>query len=150
MGHQTIIYGQISGATWKYEDHDKLHRLNTEVINALPDMDAEFPFLNRSMFAIPNEQGTYGEQVIAFGASYKSLEYEWHSWLHKFESLLQKLYWVDVIIHAEFEVMGNFTYKWFVNHELIRPNWHQEPLQPIADWQFESNGPRSFEEELGK
>lgn len=141
MGHHTIIYGRINGATWKVEDHDKLQRLNTEVINRLPDNDPGFPCINRSMFAIPNEQGTYRDQVITFGASYKTLEYEWHLWIEKFEALLQQLFWFDVTIHADFEMMGTFTYNWHVNHEIIPQHWHQGAPQPIVEWQFESTGP---------
>jgi len=42
MAHHTIIYGRINGSTWKTEDYYKLHRLNTEVINNLPENDSEF------------------------------------------------------------------------------------------------------------
>jgi len=76
MAHNTKIYGYINGATWKTEDFYKLHRLNAEVISSLPSEDKGFPFINQSMFSIPDEQGIFRQQIITFGASYKTLEYE--------------------------------------------------------------------------
>ena len=63
MAHHTIIYGRINGATWKTEDYYKLHQLNVEIINSLPHDDSEFPWINRSMFSVPNEQGIFRDQV---------------------------------------------------------------------------------------
>lgn len=150
MAHHTIISGRISGATWKREDYYKLHRLNAKVIDSLPENDPEFPWINRSMFSIPNNQGIFRDQVITFGASYKTLEYEWHLWIEKFESLLKKLFWFDVIIHAEFEVMGDYKYEWLINYDLIKDNWYKGTPKPIIEWSFDSNGPRTFENELKK
>ena len=76
MSHNTKVYGYINGATWKTEDFYRLHRLNTEIIASLPETDNNFPYLNRSMFSIPDEQGVFRQQIITFGASYKTLEHE--------------------------------------------------------------------------
>ena len=143
MAHHTIIYGRISGAFGKVEDYYKLHRLNAEVINSLPIDDSEFPWINRSMFSIPNEQGTFRDQVITFGASYKTLEYEWHLWIEKFEEVLKRLFWFDVTIHAEFEVLGDYKYSWVVDINEI-DKWHKDYPETITEWKFESNGPRNF------
>lgn len=149
MGHHTIVYGRISGATWKTKDYYKLHRYNREVLDSLPETDAEYPWLNRSMFSIPNEQGVYRDQVITFGASYKTLEYEWHIWMDRFEELLKKLFWFDVTIHAEFEIMGKYQYHWEINHDLLGDtNWYKEIPEPVTEWKFEGNGPRTFEDAL--
>lgn len=147
MAHHTSIYGRINGATWKTEDYYKLHRINAAIIQALPDRDTEFPWINRSMFSIPNGQGTFREQIITFGASYKTLEYGWHLWIEKFEGLLKQLFWYDAIIHAEFEVMGSYQYNWEANLAHM-DHWHQEVPEPIKEWQFKSNGPRTFEDQL--
>ncbi|WP_299224164.1 hypothetical protein [uncultured Aquimarina sp.] len=147
MAHHTIIYGRISGATWKTEDYYKLHRLNVEIISSLPDDDSEFPWINTSMFSIPNEQGIFRDQVITFGASYKTLEYDWHLWIEKFEEILKKLFWFDVTIHAEFEVMGDYKYDWLIDIDKI-DKWHKETPEPISQWKFKSDGPRTFENEL--
>ena len=143
MAHHTIIYGRISGAFGKFEDFYKLHRLNAEVINSLPIDDSEFPWINRSMFSIPNEQGTFRDQVITFGASYKTLENSWHLWIEKFEEVLKRLFWYDVTIHAEFEVRGDYKYSWIININEI-DKWHKQYPETITDWKFESNGPRHF------
>lgn len=146
MAHHTIIYGRISGTTWKTEDYYKLHRLNKEIIDQLPENDSNFPWINRSMFSIPNEQGVFRDQVITFGASYKTLEHEWDLWINKFEELLKKLFWSDVSIHAEFEVMGNFQYNWLIDLNLIEENnWYEKKPKPITQWTFKSSGPRKFE-----
>lgn len=139
MSHHTIIYGRITGATWNTEDYYKLHRLNKEIINNLPENDPEFPWINRSMFSIPNEQGVFIDQVINFGASYRTLEYEWGLWIPKFESNLKKLFWYDVTIHAEFEVMGTFQYNWEINYDLIgENNWLKENPEPIGEWKLDN------------
>lgn len=97
------------------------------------------------MFSIPNEQGVFRDQVITFGASYKTLEHEWDLWINKFEELLKKMFWFNVIIYAEFEIMGNFKYVWSINPKLIGTNnWHKKKPEPIIEWKFESNGPREF------
>ena len=108
-----------------------------------------YPWINRSMFSIPNEQGAFRDQVITFGASYKTLEHEWHLWIKKFEIILKRLYWFDVTIHSEFEVMGDYKYDWLINTDQI-DKWHKDPPEPILDWNFESDGPRSFKNELKK
>ena len=118
MAHHTIIYGRICGAAWKTDDYYKLHRLNKETIARLPADDPEFPYINRSMFSIADKQGVFRDQVITFGASYKTLEYEWHDWIEKFESILRQLFWYDATIHAEFEVMGKYRFDWLTNHGL--------------------------------
>ncbi len=146
MAHHTIIFGRIKGATWKTEDYYKLHRLNLEVLNSLPEKDFEFPWINRSMFSTPNEQGVFRDQTITFGASYKTLEYEWHLWIEKFEEILKKLFWFDATIYAEFEVMGSYKYDWQINLDQI-DKWHNDTPEPIVEWTFESDGPRTFENE---
>ena len=95
MTQQTIIYGYIQGAEWMSSDLRKLHRLNREVIHAMPVKD-KFPYLTQGMFAIPGdepEQGTFRSQIIHFGGSMKEVEVQWRQWLEKFEALLRKLYW---------------------------------------------------------
>ena len=147
MAHHSIIYGHIKGPSWKTKDYYKVHRLNQKVIEALPKSDVDFPWINQSMFNIPNEQGVFRDQIITFGARYKTLEYEWHLWLEKFEAILRKLYWLEASIHTRFEVMGSYEYHWSLSREEQARCLFEEPI-PIANWIFESTGPRSFEEML--
>src|SRR5688572_2477748 len=117
MGHVSIVYGHIIGAAHYPDDYHKLQRLNKEILSSLPETD-EYPWIHRNMFHCPdphNIQGTYREQVITFGASYKAVEMEWSEWLGKFESILKKLYWMSATIHLETELVGNHTYEWVID-----------------------------------
>jgi hypothetical protein len=145
MTQQTIIYGYIQGAEWMSSDLRKLHRLNREVIANLPEKDT-FPYLTRSMFAIPGdepEQGTYRSQIIHFAASMKEAELQWKKWLEKFEALLRKLYWFNAKVHLRAEVIGDFDYEWTVDANQIVLFLKDAP-KPPTNWFFDG-GPRSFE-----
>lgn len=133
MGHISIVYGHIIGATWRNEDYHKLQRLNKEVINVLSDYDEVFPWITRSMFLVPNpdKDKLYKDQVIVFGASYKSVEHEWEEWLGKFEIILKQLYWSNATIHLETELVGNHRYEW--TFDISQPD----------NWTFKG-GPRKF------
>lgn len=144
MAHEALVYGCICAPAWKTDDFYQLHRLNKTVLQSLPENDTTFPCINRSMFSIPNEQGIYHQQVIAFGASYRNLEYEWHIWLDKFESILRTLYWWDIRLVTEFEIMGTYTYHWNVSPDQQKIDFMGSP-QPVSAWQFSSDGPRHFE-----
>lgn len=152
MAHHTIIYGHICGAFGRVgDDYYKLHELNKNIINSLPENDdSEYPWINRSMFSIPNKQGVFRDQVITFGASYKTLEYNWHIWLEKFETILKQLYWYDVTIHASFEVFGDYTYEWLIKVDQAHNNWFKEIPEPALNWEYESDGPRTFLDRLHK
>lgn len=79
MGHESLVYGCIVGARWKVTDMRRLQQLNRAEIATLPETD-EWPFLTRSMFDIPGdepEDGTYRNQLIHFGATFKAIEWDW-------------------------------------------------------------------------
>jgi hypothetical protein len=145
MTQQSIIYGYVQGAEWMSSDLRKLHRLNRDVINSLPEND-EFPYLTRAMFCIPGDepkQGTYRSQIIHFAASMKEVELEWKKWLEKFEALLRKLYWFDAVVHLRAEVLGDHDYEWTVEANEIVHFLKDDP-KPPTKWYFDG-GPRSFE-----
>ncbi|HSU67136.1 MAG TPA: hypothetical protein VLJ39_09705, partial [Tepidisphaeraceae bacterium] len=138
-------YGYIQGAEWMSSDLRKLHRLNRDIIGALPDADS-FPYLTRSMFAIPGEeapQGTYRSQIIHFAASMKEVEGDWKKWLEKFEGLLHKLYWFNAVVHLRAEVMGDHDYEWTIDANQI-VNYLKDAPKPPTKWFFDG-GPRSFD-----
>ncbi|MFT3824218.1 MAG: hypothetical protein QM731_09870 [Chitinophagaceae bacterium] len=145
MGHISIVYGKIIGELWRTEDYHRLHRLNKRVIDALPEEDDTFPWISRSMFAVPDpgKDKLYRDQVIVFGASYKSVEYEWDEWLEKFEAILKQLYWSSATIHLETELVGNHQYEWAF--DIDQPdNWTTDHPQPTTMWTFDG-GPRKFD-----
>src|SRR5215213_1533219 len=142
MGHTSIVYGHIVGETWRSEDHHKLQRLNKKIIDALPADDETFPWINRNMFLVPDpdKDKMYRDQVIVFGASYKSVEHDWEEWLIKFEAILRQLFWSSVTIYLETELVGNHKYEWVF--DINQPdNWTTDNPQPTRLWTF-SGGPR--------
>jgi hypothetical protein len=147
MAHHSIVHGRIKGPNWQTKDYYRLHKINESRLGELPELDLDYPWINQSMFNIPNEQGVFRDQVITFGASYKNLECDWHLWLEKFEAVLRKLYWIDVSIYVQFEVMGSYEYHWSLTNEEHARCLFDEPTA-IENWTFESTGPRSFEEML--
>ena len=144
MGHISIVYGNIIGAPWKTADYHKLQRLNKYVIDNLPTTDSDFPWITNKMFLVPDpdKDNMYREQVIVFGASYKSVEHEWNIWLSKFESILKQLYWSSATIHLETVLVGNHKYEWVFDIDQI-DNWISENPKPTTMWHFEG-GPRIF------
>ena len=145
MTQQSIVYGYIQGAEWMHADLHRLHRLNRQVIAALPENDT-FPYLTRAMFAIPGEephQGTYRSQIIHFAASMKEVEQHWKEWLEKFEGLLRKLYWFNAVVQLRAEVLGDVDYEWTVDANQIVHYLNDNP-KPPTQWFFDG-GPRSFD-----
>jgi hypothetical protein len=148
MGHTSVVYGIILGERWKLEDRWRLHRLNTEVINRLPESD-DWPFLVRRMFPVLEEpgenliRGYYRSQPIHFGGTFSSIEWEWDEWLAKFEHLLTQLYWAETYLHLRTEVVGYYNYTYQALNTLDRAFKHEPPL-PTDSWEF-TGGPRKFD-----
>ena len=144
MGHISIVYGNIIGATGQTDDFHKLQRLNKNIIESLPVTDDIFPWITKSMFLVPDpdKNRIYRDQVIVFGASYKAVEHEWDEWLNKFEAILRQLYWTSATIHLDTELVGAHTYQWTFDINQI-DNWTTTHPTPTKSWQFEG-GPRIF------
>lgn len=144
MGHISIVYGNIIGATWRTEDYHKLQRLNKNIIDNLPMTDDKFPWITKNMFLVPDpdKDKMYRDQVIVFGASYKSVEHEWDEWLEKFEFILKQLYWSSATIHLDTELVGTHLYEWVYDLEQI-DNLLSDNPKPITKWDF-NGGPRKF------
>lgn len=144
MGHISVVYGNIIGATWKTDDYHKLQRLNKTVIDNLPKSDDIFPWITQKMFLVPDpdKDKIYRDQVIVFGASYKSVEHEWSDWLDKFELILKQLYWTSATIHLDSELVGTHKLEWIF--DVNQPdNWMSDNPKPTTMWSF-SGGPRIF------
>lgn len=144
MGHASIVYGHIIGERWRSEDYHKLQRLNKKIVENLPVNDETFPWITKNMFLAPDPDNDkmYRDQVIVFGASYKSVEHEWDEWLQKFEAILKQLYWSSAVIHLETELVGNHKYEWIF--DINQPgNWISDNPNPTTMWTF-TGGPRKF------
>lgn len=113
MDQESIVYGCIKDVSQSDGDFSR-RRTNRHAMLALPKAD-EWPYLCQEMFALPRmETGedNYQTEVMHFGASYKAIEYEWEHWLKKFESLLNRMYWVNAVVHLETELTGTHTFFW--------------------------------------
>lgn len=145
MGQVSVIYGAILGSRWSIDDPWRLQKLNSTVLEQLPTTD-DWPFLTRSMFALPcmpTEIGHYRQQVIHFGASFKGIEWEWERWLLKFETLLTQVFWDEVLLHLHTEAIGHYNYHY---QSIFSPDFYKQahPI-PNQKWQL-LGGPRYFDE----
>ncbi|WP_075187367.1 hypothetical protein [Teredinibacter haidensis] len=113
MDQESIVYGCIKDAI-HFNENAERRSVNRAAMLSLPRAD-EWPHLCQEMFAIPRvEQSSerYQTEVMHFGASYKAIEYEWAQWMEKFESLLNRMYWVSAVVHLETELTGVHTFTW--------------------------------------
>ena len=85
--------------------------LNRRVLASLPSAE-DWPLISREMFAQPANAIVVDDlhtDVVPFGNSYKGVEHEWQQWLARFESILQKMFWVSATVHLETELNGVHT-----------------------------------------
>lgn len=114
MESESIVYGCIRDWPSDSPAESRLRReINRQVLDELPAGDA-WSFLGREMFACCEQpgDGLYQTQVIHFGASYRTVEYEWSLWIKQFEALLKRLYWASAVVHLETELNGTHTFRW--------------------------------------
>jgi hypothetical protein len=136
---ESIVYGCIKHLPFGSLAERKASCVhNRRVLDQLPQADG-WPFLCREMFAVPGADlmgGTYQTQVIHFGMSYQSVEYEWEHWLAKFESLLKQMYWVNAVVHLETEFAGHHTFIWDSADTYHAPS--DRPLRVRCEWAKDS------------
>lgn len=133
----TIIYGVIQEYGLNYKRCSEVYAHNEKVINSLPSSE-DWPPLLRQMFSIAegNVQIEYWGRTIHFAASTKSIEYEWLEWKEKFESLLERLCWVEAHVHFKTEYSDVVSFKWRV--DLKKWSIGQGEIKPIRKeyWEF--------------
>ena len=120
MGMSTKIYGCIiEFGLWNGDEQEKIYAHNSKVLLELPEFD-EWPPLDQNMLNItepyPKDRGPnygYCGRLIHFGGNFKSIEHEWKEWKEKFESLLEKLYWLEAQVHVQTEYLELQTYTWY-------------------------------------
>lgn len=104
MGTQTIIHGRI---TLK-GDIGKTQKL----IAAL--RDDKYPRICTQMFSVgaTEHYSYYEEPVVAFAATYKSVEDDWDCFILKFEHLLKRIEFDTARIQMETEFFGLYHFFW--------------------------------------
>ncbi|MFI8481153.1 hypothetical protein ACIGCM_11355 [Pseudomonas sp. NPDC078700] len=140
MESESIVYGCIRDWPSDSALESRLRRqINRQVLSELPAGDS-WPLLGRDMFsASPAPSGgVYQTQVIHFGASYKSVEYEWNLWIEQFETLLKRLYWASAVVHLETELNGTHTFRWESDGDFHSPQ--EGDLRVRCAWEREGGG----------
>lgn len=136
MDQESIVYGCIkyfpAGNEQLYKHH---YQHNCNVLKALPGSEG-WPLISKDMFTLPDVVSMYDEtQVIALGASYRGIEYEWEQWISSFEALLKKMYWVDATVHLETELSGQHRFSWEAGASCHEPS--ASPLSVRCEWEHE-------------
>ncbi|AUC15775.1 hypothetical protein BTO06_11715 [Tenacibaculum sp. SZ-18] len=104
MGYQSIVHGRIL--------LDRDFKESQSFINSLGN-DNTYPQLNTDMFGIGITEPTYYEDpVIVFGATYKQIEYDWTSFILKFEHILRNVGFDTAKIQLETEILGTYNFFW--------------------------------------
>ncbi len=138
MSHQTVLYGRIIGTHGSTDNWYDLYKLNKKIIDTLPDED-EYPAIIKSMFISPLVEAgpsLHRQQVIVFGASLKNIDDNDHRlWISKFEALLKRMYWLDVILHFDIELYGKFEHRWKAKEKSLVDMRSKNPI-PVTDWYY--------------
>jgi hypothetical protein len=138
MSHETILYGRISGSHGTTDNWYDLYKLNKNVIENLPN-ENDFPSIIKSMFISPLTLAGptfHRHQIITFGASFKNFDDLDHRlWISKFELLLKRMYWLDVIAHFDIELYGKYEHRWTATETAIKEMRTLNP-KPITDWVY--------------
>ena len=142
MNQESVVYGCIKDMLMSNNsvEVDEHRSRNRDVMLALPSVE-DWPLLSREMFAPPVQAMELDEchtDVIHFGSSYKSVEYEWQSWLEQFESMLKQMYWVSATVHLETEFNGIHTFTWEADGSFHEPS--SGDLSVRCEWSREAAG----------
>jgi len=136
MDQESIVYGCIKDIASPNHFSERI-RINREAMLSLPHAD-QWPFISQEMFAIPQidlPNANYHTEVMHFGASYRAVEYEWDQWIHQFEALLSRMYWVSATVHLETELSGTHTFTWETKGSFHQPG--STDIQVRCEWSHE-------------
>jgi hypothetical protein len=127
MGSQTIIHGRITlkgdvGASQKYVSQLR---------------DDNYPKICREMFSIGATEyyAYYEEPVIAFAATYKSVEDDWDCFILKFEHLLRNIEFDTAKLQMETEYLGDYHFFWKSKTEHTRFE-EKDKFIEMPEWFF--------------
>lgn len=134
MKSESIVYGCIQHLPFGdpvARQASCLH--NRRVLRTLPSVELNELFY-RELFTAqtPLDKKSWRSQVIHFGASYESVEYEWGHWIRQFEELLKDMYWVSAVVHLETELYGTHSFNWQAAEAYHAPG--EAPLQVRCEW----------------
>jgi len=140
LDQESVVYGCIKDTVYSsHGDEVQQHRDNNrKVLLSLPSVE-DWPLLSREMFSMPVEfynHSSMQTDVLHFGSSYKSVEYEWEQWLQRFEAILKEMYWVSATVHLETELNGRHTFIWEAEENYHEPN--SKSLSVRCEWSRES------------
>ncbi|MDC1161896.1 hypothetical protein OAT18_00485 [Tenacibaculum sp.] len=127
MGYQSIVHGRIL--------LDRDFKESQSFINSLGN-DNTYPQLNTDMFGVGITEPTYYEDsVIVFGATYKQIEYDWISFILKFEHILRNVGFDTAKIQLETEILGTYNFFWKSKHSKDSFD-SEEKLIETDEWFF--------------
>ncbi len=137
MESESIVYGCIRDYSLaNIDEQHKRSMTNLQAIQALPEADG-WELFHRDLFGCARLESLAPQsQVIHFGSSYRSIEYEWSAWVQQFENLLKKMYWASAVVHLETETNGTHTFRWDAESCDHQPS--AEALQVRCVWERDS------------
>lgn len=127
MGSQTIIHGRI---TLK-GDIEAAQKFVREL------RDDNYPKICTEMFSIGATEyySFYEEPVIAFAATYKSVEDDWDCFILKFEHLLRNIEFDTAKLQMETEYFGDYHFFWKSKTEHTRFE-EKDKFIEMPEWFF--------------
>jgi hypothetical protein len=137
MGIGVAVHGVIQSPGWGNQAPSlKILKHNKSVIRSLPELDPEWPFITRSMFAFapyrPSNDVTipqYELALIHFAASYKNMYLLSLEWIRKFEAILGRLCCYNATVYNEFcQTQYVWDAKW------SQENIFGDPPLPPQEW----------------
>jgi hypothetical protein len=139
MGIGVVVQGYIAAPGWPPQPPSlRVYRLNKAVIQSLPTVDQDWPFIPRSMFALAPYGGKlerrapqHEHMLIHFAASYKNMYALEAAWVHKFERILARLWWTEAVAYCEF---SRIRYVW--KSEWSAETFHHDPPILPTKWKL--------------
>ncbi|TAE21312.1 MAG: hypothetical protein EAZ92_17110 [Candidatus Kapaibacterium sp.] len=130
MGEMTIIHGRITLHGSTYQTCEAGKKAIANIGN-----DTEYPYLRSEMFSIGavDNQFYYQQPVIAFAATYKSLEHDWNGFKAKFEAFLRQLDFDTAKLEMETEFYGSFHCFWVAKNVNTRFD-EEEHFTETDEW----------------
>jgi hypothetical protein len=129
MGVQTIVHGRIE-LTGDFES-------TRDYIKSLSN-DDKYPWIRTEMFSLGASERPYYyvEPIIGFAADYKGLEYNWTSFIIKFENILRSIPFDTAKIQMETEFVGTYNFFWKSKTDRSKEFEENENLIETKDWFF--------------